>query len=183
MILLILLLLTIVFTLYYNFAPKTGRSVWDYAASIDSLIFLGDYSGAVAECSDGLRYYPDSAELYIQKARAYMLMGDSTKAVGTLDYGYKQTKSEDILRQREQIVEAVPDNIGFVPLTESDAPSEDPDNSSAVTGASGGETSREPYLPDTQIRITIPNVTPPPAPPIENVEESSFESEISSDEN
>ena len=166
----ILLLLTAALILYYNFASKTSRSVGEYTASIDSLIFLGDYSGAVAECSDGLRYYPKNAELYILKARAYMLSGDDTKAIGTLDYGYKQTQSEDILIQREQIVAAVPDNVGFIPLTENDAPSENPDNSSAVTDVSGGETTREPYSPDAPIRVTIPNVTPPPAPPNENVE-------------
>ena len=157
----ILLLTIAALTLYYNLAAKTGRSVGEYTASIDSLIFLGDYNGAVAECSDGLRYYPKNVELYILKARAYMLSGDTAKAIGTLDYGYKQTQSEDILEQREQIAVAFFDDAGFIPLTEIDAPSEDPDNSSAVTDVSGEETAKGPYYPDSPIRITIPNVLPP----------------------
>ncbi|MDE6728954.1 MAG: tetratricopeptide repeat protein, partial [Oscillospiraceae bacterium] len=99
---------------YRNFAAKTGRTVGEYTASIDSLIFLGDYGKAVSECTDGLRHYPENAELYILKARAYMLSGDTVKAIGTLDYGYKQTQSGDILEQREKIAEAAADDAGFI---------------------------------------------------------------------
>lgn len=157
-----LLLLTAASILYYNLAVKSGKSVEEYTASIDSLIFMGDYSGAVTECSDGLRYYPKNAELYILKARAYMLSGNIEKAVGTLDYGYKQTQSEDILEQREQISAVHVDNVGFFPLTEIDIPAEDdPGNSAAVSEVTGGETAKEPYYPESPIRVTIPNVTPP----------------------
>ncbi len=156
-------LLTAAWILYYNLGVKGGRTIGEYTASIDAMIFAGDYSGAIAECSDGLRHYPESADLYILKARAYMLSGDTEKALGTLDYGYKQTQSDAILEKRGQIDVVLVDNVVFIPLTETDIASEDPDNSSAASGsASGGsEIEREPYRPESSIRITIPNVLPP----------------------
>lgn len=158
-----LTLLTGAWILYYNLGVKGGRSVGEYAASIDAMIFGGNYSGAIEECSDGLRHYPESTELYILKARAYMLSGDTGKAIGTLDYGYKQTQSDDILERRMQITGELADNVGFIPLTETDIASEDPGNSPAASGgvSGGGEIEREPYVPDSTIRITIPNVLPP----------------------
>lgn len=157
------LLLTAASILYYNLAIKNNRSIEEYTASIDALIFTGDYSGAVAECSDGIRHYPESEELYLLKAHAYMLSGDAGKALGTLDYGYKQTKSDKLLERREEIAEAFADDVEFLPLTEFADTSEKPDGSSAVTGESGGETELEPYHPDSQIRVTVPNVSPPAA--------------------
>lgn len=92
-----------------------------------------------------------------------MLSGDTEKAVGTLDYGYKQTQSGDILERRMQITGVLADNVGFIPLTETDIASENPDNSSAASGSvsGGSEIEREPYRPESSIRITIPNVLPP----------------------
>lgn len=159
MILLIILLLTIAILIpYYNLAAKNGRTVSEYTASIETLIFLGDYAEAVTECSDGLRHYPENSELYILKARAYLLSGDTAKAVGTLDYGYKQTQSGDILEQRALIAVTAADDAGFDPLNEVDAPSENPDNPSVVTDDPSVETAKEPYYPDSPIRIIIPNI-------------------------
>lgn len=169
--------LTAALTLYYNLTIKNNKSVGEYTASIDALIFAGDYSGAVAECSDGLRNYPESADLYILKARAYMLSGDTEKALGTLDYGYKQTQSGSILEQRERIADVSIDDIEFLPLPEPEVSTEAPDGSSAVSGVSGSSyAAGAPYVPDSPITVTIPDVSPPP-PPKESTEASSPEPE------
>lgn len=144
--------------LFYNYTVKNKKSVGEYTASIDTMIFSGDYGGAVSECADGLKQYPESAELYLLKARAYMLSGDTAKAIGTLDYGYKQTQSKDILEQRDLLAEEFSDDIVFLPLTESVGSSTDTDNSTAEAGVSDvGNTASEPYIPDSPIRVRIPN--------------------------
>lgn len=144
--------------LFYNLAVKKGRPVGEYTASIDAMIFSGDYGGAILECADGLKHYPESADLYIMKSRAYMLSGDTSKAIGTLDYGYKQTQSNDILEQRELITEEFVDDIEFLPLTESIGSSEDTNSSSAETSVPDADNAAsEPYSPDSPIRVKIPN--------------------------
>lgn len=177
------MLLTAASILYYNIAIKNNRSVEEYTASINALIFAKDYSGAVAECSDGIRRYPESVDLYILKAHVHMLSGDTAKAIGTLDYGYKQTQSGLILEQREQLAEEFGDDVEYLPLTETGDFSEKPDGSSAAVGAPGdSETAKEPYRPDSSIKVTIPNVSPPP-PPKENTEVSSPETSTGLGEN
>lgn len=177
-------LLTAASILCYNLFIKKSKSVGEYIASVNSFIFSGDYGGAVAECADGIRHYPESADLYILKARAYILSGDTAKALGTLDRGYKQTQSEDILEHREQIAEVFIDSIEFLPLTEFSSSPENPDGSFAVSGESGiGDAAvREPYRPDSPIKVTIPSVSPPP-PPKENIETTFPETSTDSGEN
>ena len=144
--------------LFYDLAIKKGRSVGEYTSSIDAMIFSGDYGSAVSECADGLKHYPESAELYLLKARAYMLSGDTEKAIGTLDFGYKQTQSDDILEQRDLIAEEFSDDVEFLPLTESAGTSEEIGGSSAEIGVSDvGSAASEPYTPDSPIRVRIPS--------------------------
>lgn len=159
-----MLLLTVALTLYYNLAVKNKKSVGNYTASVNALIFSGNYSDAVSECSDGIRHYPQSADLYILKARAYLLSGDTAKALGTLDYGYKQTQSGEISEFREQIAEGLfIDDAEFLPLTESEISSEYPDGSSSDV-SDGGESVTESYHSDEPIKVTIPDVLPPEPP-------------------
>lgn len=148
--------------LCYYLAIMDNRSAADYTASADAMIFAGDYGGAVAECSDGLRRYPESMELYILKARAYLLSGDSDKALGTLDYGYKQTRSEIILEQRGQLAGVPTDDVEFIPLTGSLISAEEQGGSPEAPDLSdGGEAAMEPYYTDSPIRVALPNVSPP----------------------
>lgn len=116
----------------------------------------------MAECSDGLRRYPESAELYILKARAYLLSGDTDKALGTLDYGYKQTQSGIILEQRGQLAVIPADDVEFLPLTEPLTYEEEQDGSPEAPDLSdGGEAAMEPFYTDSPIRVAIPEVSPP----------------------
>lgn len=164
----VILLLTAALILLYNFTKSKAKPIGDYTASIESLIFSGDYEKAVEDCEDGLRNYPESAELYILKARAYALSGDLPKAIGTLDYGYKQTRSEAVLDHRSRLSLELVDDIRFLPLDEQNDPQiPDSPNSSGNT-ASGSETSTptsasapantaEAYKPDPKITINIPD--------------------------
>lgn len=158
--------------LYIDLSKRNVRLADDYAASAEALILSGDYNGAVSECADGLRHYPESAELYILKSRAYLLSEDTAKALGTLDYGYKQTRDKSILEYRTQLPETPVEDAEFLPLTEpGDNTGEAPGSqSSAVTGSGsedpGTSGNSETYRPGTPVKVNIPNVTPPPEPSV-----------------
>lgn len=167
--------------LYFNLSKRNIRLAEEYAASAEALLLSGDYSGAVTECAVGLRHYPENTGLYILKSRAYLLSEDTAKAFGTLDYGYKQTGDKAILEYRAQLPETPVEDAEFLPLTEpGNNTADNPGSqSSEVIGSGNSENSgtsgnRETYRSDTPIKVTIPNVTPPPEPsvPEENNEVS-----------
>lgn len=167
--------------LYINFGKRNVRLAEEYAASAEALLLSGDYSGAVTECAIGLRHYPENTGLYILKSRAHLLSEDTAKALGTLDYGYKQTGDKAILEYRAQLPETPVEDAEFLPLTEpGDNTADNPGSqSSGVTGSGGSEDpgisgTGETYRSETPVKVNIPNVTPPPEPsvPEENTEVS-----------
>lgn len=149
----------------YNFVFKHEKTENEYIASANELIFAGDNSGAVKECADGLRAFPESVELYLIKSRAYLLSGDEKKAVGTLDMGYKTTQSPVLLEQRGEIDIEVTEDAEFTPLEEIKDPSASvSDVTSDTSDMSSVEIEREPYVADTPINVRIPSVRPPVTP-------------------
>lgn len=148
-------------SLLYNFVFKGIRSENEYISSANALIFAGDNNGAVKECAAGLGKYPQSVELYFLKSRAYLLMGDVAKAIGTLDMGYKQTQNAELLEQRDKIDGEPINDAEFVPLKAIEDSSETSDVTSDTSDVSSVEVEREPYIADRTISVRIPNVRPP----------------------
>lgn len=153
--------------LYFSQSKRNVRSVGEYTAAIEALILSGNCEKAVTDSTEALAHYPESAELYILRSRAYLLSGDPAKAVGTLDYGYKRTQSRVIADKRSELTESLIEDAEFLPLTKPEnAAGADTSTPSAVStgGADTAGTSVETYRPDTPIKVTIPEVTPPPPP-------------------
>lgn len=167
--------MTAAMILLYNFVFKGIKSEEEYTASANELIFAGDNSAAAEECAKGLRKYPKSAELYLLKSRAYLLEGDTSKAVGTLDQGYKQTQNTELLERRKEIADAPIDDVDFFPLETQEVTPQTSDTVSETSDTASTEPEAERYVSEKPITVSIPEVTPPPEPSESEVSTSETE--------
>ncbi len=158
-----LLTAAIIFTLV-EINLRKASSAFEYIAEAERLINIGEYTSAADKCSEGLEKYPNDAELYLKKAQAYLLAGDEEKALGTVEFGYKQTGSGSLSEFREE----------NFPLTIS-SPEFFETSGNGVFGApeSGGQSDQvkdpqnrteytAPYPAESEITVVIPSVAPAP---------------------
>ncbi len=111
-----------------------------------------------------MKKYPNDDELYLKKAQAYLLAGDGEKALGTVEFGYKQTGSSALSQYREEnfpVTISSPEfsevaGGGVFGAPESDGQSDpvsDPQNKTEYTN---------PYPEEDEINVVIPSVQPAP---------------------
>lgn len=157
-------------------------SAFEYAAEAERLINLGEYSSAAEKCSEGLGKYPNDPDLYLKKAQAYLLAGDEEKALGTIEFGCKQTGSEALAEYREENFPAAVSSHEFFEVTGSGAFSapEGGEQSDGVKDPQHKTDYTVPYPDEDEVIVRIPSVSPKPEIPQKNdekLEKTSSESE------
>ncbi len=167
----------IIFSLVEYNLQKTP-SAFEYIAEAERLINIGEYGSAAEKCSEGLKKYPNDDELYLKKAQAYLLAGDEEKALGTVEFGYKQTGSSALSQYREENFPVTISSPEFSEVTGGgvfNAP-ESGGQSDNVSGSQNKTEYTNPYPEEDEINVVIPSVQP--APP-----ESSVDGNDDNDEN
>lgn len=102
--------------LYIRYVNSRGESAYeDYTKRIDQLISSENYENALSLCDEAIEKFSGRAQLYIYKSEAYAALGNESKARGTLSFGYKQTKSEAILRLLEKYPSDNENDVEFMP--------------------------------------------------------------------
>lgn len=155
------MLITAVIIWCVNLNDRTSVSPYDYIAQAQQLINLGEYDAAIDKCVEGLKKFPKEAELYLKKAQAYAGAGNNEKAVGTLDYGYKQTNSKELLDYREEKFGNSDTENAYFGVSDSgeyNIPEEDEIKSGDISETPSYNT---PYPEENEISVAIPEVTPP----------------------
>lgn len=175
----ILLTAAVIFS-RFEFNLRKTPSAFEYIAEAERLINIGEYASAAEKCSEGLKKYPNDDELYLKKAQAYMLAGDEEKALGTVEFGYKQTGSSALSQYRGEnfpVTVSSPEfsevEGGVFDAPESVQPEKvtDPQNKTEYTA---------PYPEDDEINVVIPSVLP--APP-ENSDDGNSVQNLTESEN
>lgn len=87
----------------------------EYLTRINQYTGSSDYQQALELCNTALEQYPESGELYSKKAQIYQLQGNSDKAVGTLDYGYKVTGDAQLMEEKENYHTTQEEDVVFSP--------------------------------------------------------------------
>ena len=82
--------------LYRNYKADKIVTLQQYENDINELIHIKQYDEAIKLCVTAIKDYDQQPSLYILKAQAYLGNSNNSKAVGTLEYGYKQTNDKKI---------------------------------------------------------------------------------------
>lgn len=159
-------------------------SLDEYLTQINLSMASEEYEKAMDVCQKALQDYPKEGMLYYKKAQIYQAQGETEMAIGTLDYGYKQTKLEELKELREEYDTSEEEDAQFT--SPQLASPEEEDGSEEVEDYSSYELP-EITLPDVE-PLPTPTPTPTPAPsevPVESQapEQSASSEETSSSEN
>lgn len=130
----------------------------EYLTQINHSMASEEYEEAMDVCQKALQDYPKEGMLYYKKAQIYQAQGETEMAIGTLDYGYKQTKLEELKELREEYDTTEEEDAQFT--SPQLASPEEEDGSEEVEDYSSYELP-EITLPDVE---PLPTPTPTPAP-------------------
>lgn len=157
----VLILFAAVYVLY---KAKNNKDAEDYISQVQILIEEKKYDQAIQQCTQGLKEFPEQVQLYILKSQAYICEGDNAKAAGTLDYGYKQTGDERLIKLKEEYDDQTDSEQSseFFEVYDNEeiyTPSqEESDGDDFQKDEVEGETYKE-YTTTTTIEISIPKVS------------------------
>lgn len=124
----------------------------EYLTRINRYMTGKEYEQALYLCKEALEKYPQEGTLYYKKAQIYQAQGETEMAIGTLDYGYKETGLEELKQLREEYDET----------EEEDAPFSSPQLASPEEQSDAEEV--EEYKSYELPQITLPEVEPLPTP-------------------
>lgn len=124
----------------------------EYMTQIQQAVDVEDYQTALDWCQQALQEYPKEGTLYKTKANVYLKDGEKDMALGTLDYGYKQTGWEELKQMKELYDTTQEEDIPYEPAQV--APGEEEEEMEPVEDYVSYE------LPD----ISLPHVEPLPEP-------------------
>lgn len=107
------------FLLYRHMTKKHEKTAAEYISEAQAMLDVEKYEKAEDICTEGLKQYSDSYELYIIKIQSYGLRQDYDMALRTLEYGYKQTGNENILYLLEEYTPYLDyeEDVSYLPIS------------------------------------------------------------------
>lgn len=161
--------------IYYKIHNKPDAD--EYISEVQISLNNKKYETAIDKCTEALKHYPDEAQLYILKAKAYGYNGENDKAIGILDYGYKQTHDESLTELKNDYVTSTEGDESFLPADENAEiyyPQENVyhinQNSDVYTRESG-----KAYITTDIADVYIPDVVIPETSPAADAEDTEKE--------
>lgn len=170
--------------LYQHMTSTNKKSESEYISKAQAMLDVEKYETAEEISSEGLKLYPNNVQLYIIKIQSFAFRENYDMALRTIDYAYKQTKSDSIEELKEQYSRYFDyeDDAKYLPPSENSTVNIPQSESSGWNSGNNTEYSKkknEKYVAPEFSEITLPEVSFPESSAEESSQGNEQSAEIS----